>query len=150
MSAFVVHPSHVGLLAAAAAIKVYDLKGEYFAQRLAEHMMQENINSVLYKYQDIKKDVEFYKKNGKRFVELAMRYARHYLKNFPDWIKDCDIYNMSACINYQSCEHPEWEQSTAYSVVTRLKEQFVHAEYCENPTVSWEYVDQENLFGESQ
>lgn len=147
MSAYVLHPSHVGLLAAAVAIKVYDLKEEYFAQRLAEHMMTENINSVLYRCKHIGEDVKFYKENKRRLVDRAKQYAAYYIANFPDWINDCDIYNMAGCLDYQSCEHPEWEQSTAYSIVQKTLWQYDHAKNRE-AMVEWEYIDKENIFGD--
>lgn len=136
MSAFVCSPAHIGLLAVALARNYTTLEN---ADLLAARLMRENITSVAYRYPSDKG-------NGDRpgwslpddaLIEAAVLYARHYTEHWPDEVSPIDLHNMARCYGYQSCEHPDWRESIAYQLVSRIADYPPEKPGAEH--VRWEY-----------
>lgn len=117
MSAFIVSRNHIHYLVAA-----YQHYGEFLPERnsteLGNLLWQENIKSVQYRY------------HGEPLEVLSgpggddYRYKYKYPPPMP--LNPVIVLKLAASFEYQSCEHPEWEQSEAYSVVEAIKSAAIH------------------------
>lgn len=131
MSAFICNPEHIGLIAAWATkvdSVIYSLVGDTkkdTAIRVAEILARENIASVAYRYPN--------DKEGERpgpmcdtdedIVKEACFWAEKYLEEgIPLDVAPLTIAKLTACLQYQSCEHPEWEQSAARNQANYINE----------------------------
>lgn len=111
MSAFIVNPNHISALvrwASRARVSAYhgnpkrrlDIAGS--EQETCDILLTENVVSYNYRYDET--------------VEEQMVYDPCAISLRPiDVIKACH------CLEYQSCEHPEWETSTAKAIVTAIE-----------------------------
>jgi hypothetical protein len=74
-----------------ATVARYLFSCETTAQQFANHLKRENVRSVNYRYDE-----------NNRFRKVNMNKAG------DGWSAD-DIAALLACIDYQSCEHPDYE-----------------------------------------
>lgn len=120
MSAFVVSDNHINALLAYANLndtKVYINDGERSysisfcdtteLQSAAEALKSQNVKSVAYRYQEPPADASI----TFRFVpEISHIQA----------VKACD------CLNYQSCETPDYEHTAACQIIRTIRETAIH------------------------
>lgn len=110
MSCFIVTPSHVSALvrwACRNGVSVYhsnpsrrlDIAGN--EQETCDILLVENVASFNYRY--------------KETVEEAMVYD-----TFATSLRPIDVIKACHCLEYQSCEHPQWESSTAKAIVNAI------------------------------
>ena len=101
MSAFVVNMKHISYLVDAAC--VLNLVSEERKHELGAMPLAENVKSVNFRY-------------GEKDAAPKFVYAESKTKLSAPQIKSaCE------CLNYQSCEHPEWETSAAFWFLAALK-----------------------------
>ena len=146
MSAFVCMPEHIGLVAAAATIK-YGTSVRS-ARVLAAILAQENINSVAYRYPDTtgQGDRPGPFLTDAQLIEAARLYADKYAAAYPLNINARDILNMVQCLDYQSCEHPEWNETEACAQLSRLNNTLTSKLRLSDDfeRVRWEYIEEAN------
>ncbi len=120
MSAYVVENDHIGyLLAAAMQVNpswlgpdgdsdwVQFRAGDYdLAERVGQMLLTENINSYNYRYRE----------NG----DGGLQFNKADIGNMFDF-DAAQVFKAIKCYEYQSCEHPEWEQSEAWRFCQALK-----------------------------
>jgi hypothetical protein len=111
MSAFIVNPNHISALvrwACRARVCVYygnpsrrlDIPGN--EQEACDILLAENVKSYNYRYDET--------------IEETMVYDA-----FATSLRPIDVIKACHCLEYQSCEHPEWESSTAKAIVTAIE-----------------------------
>lgn len=127
MSAYVVNPEHIGILAAYAAVNDCAIYGWNMsdniltAQKVAKGLALENIRSVAHRYPD--------DKDGQRpgsclkdadIVEACQIYADHFAKRMggvivmaEDVPEDVQILMLVQSLRYQSCETDDWVTTLA-------------------------------------
>lgn len=136
MSAFVVNESHIDVLMQfATRFRAYRGSNYYYwngeshkitrdnVSELGQKLLDENYKSVNYRYNDNEiPDKYVYKVPSRTYTPVEI-------------LKAC------ACLNYQSCEHPEWEESEAYAILETIKSDAINAlpGYEE---ANWEITDQ--------
>jgi hypothetical protein len=98
MSAFICNNSHITALA------VYAVRSGLIATNdvnaIGEILHAENVNSVNYRYDET----------------MTPSFAICEWAAFEQFSEE-QIITAAHCLNYQSCEHPAWEESKAYSIV---------------------------------
>lgn len=132
MSAYICNPEHFGILAAYAAAHdcaLYDWKNvdkRITAQNVAKNLALENIRSVAYRYPN--------DKDGERpgpclkdaqIVEAAAIYAAYFVDH-PQAIRPMQIIKLCDCVDYQSCETPDWITTKAWRQLEWLKSAALH------------------------
>lgn len=89
------------------------------AQAVAEMLYGENLRSVSHRYSSDKSSATLPGSHDATFT----------LRDFcRAW--DCDpvqVLKTIACLNYQSCETPDWEQTEAYAFLRALKNAAIQA-----------------------
>ena len=127
MSAHIVNPEHIGILAAYAAVNncaVYEWRTRdniLTAQNVAKGLALENIRSVAHRYPD--------DKDGQRpgpnlkdadIVEACQIYAGHFAKRLggvivmaEDVLEPVQVLKLVRSLDYQSCETDDWETTLA-------------------------------------
>ena len=127
MSAFIVNPSHIGILAAYAATNdcaIYEWRMSdniLTAQNVAKGLALENIRSVAHRYPNVK--------DGQRpgpglkdadIVEACQIYAGHFAKRLggvvvmaEDVLEPIQVIKLVRSLDYQSCETDDWEMTLA-------------------------------------
>ena len=127
MSAFIVNPEHIGILAAYAAtndLAIYEWRMSnkiLTAQNVAKGLALENIRSVAHRYPNVK--------DGQRpgpglkdadIVEACQIYAGHFAKRLggvivmaEDVLEPIQVIKLVRSLDYQSCETDEWEMTLA-------------------------------------
>ena len=117
MSAYICNPEHLGLLAALSA--THDGTPDQACDR-AELFARENIASVAFRYPA--------DASGKRpgpclhdddIVEVSRLWAEHYSAH-PPAVHPSFVAGYCKCLDYQSCEHDEWESSEAKRLLDNL------------------------------
>ena len=126
MSAYIVQPEHAAVLAVFAVRKtkqefdnavIRELKQAddlTTAQAVARELIKENIASVAYRYPD-DKDGERPGPTGLKdaeILEATALWVGHYLKDGKN-LPLAHVFKLCDGLEYQSCEHPEWEASLA-------------------------------------
>ena len=107
MSAFVCGDSTFKLIALYVTSKPgLDLRA---ATEVAQILYAENVASVLFRYRDLKRDEYPATLDPVEFADQS-RLAQ-YLRD------PIAIIKIAQCLRYQSCEHPEWENSQANRIV---------------------------------
>ena len=111
MSAFVVSNEHIN------ALVNFGLKSTYWdpetecresidlktAQRVGQILLDENVRSVNYRYSDESVPTPVFKfKIGGGYTAVQIIKAAH-------------------CLDYQSCETPDWEKTLAHSILETIK-----------------------------
>ena len=107
MSAWIVTEEHIGLLTEALfrfEITTSDL-GD--TNNIGQLLWNENFASVNYLYDETEEPDTF---DFER-AQSPQGHDRHSLAS---------LYKQTACYHYQSCEHPDWEKSTAYRLTAML------------------------------
>lgn len=104
MSAWIVSKRHIDAIVTA-AINAGLSRGKT-ADQLGDMLWRENVASVSYRYREARPDV-FY------------RFEPNALNDPWSLVKQLD------CYDYQSCEHPEWEDSEACAIVNDLRAHIV-------------------------
>lgn len=74
---------------------------------VANELKRENIKSVNYRYNEKTRFVKFTEKDCQG-LEFIGRYSY------------ADVVALIECVKYQSCEHKEWEQSTAFTLCNMI------------------------------
>jgi hypothetical protein len=131
MSAFICSPTHVAT-AVVAGFRAAKGMGIYCGpeagyvrdpQQVAKLLMTENINSVRYRYPGSAGTDE-------KMIEEAGQKTRNV--SVPSWV---EALKLLACLEYQSCETPSFEQSAAAYAIRSLRNYLVTAlpEYREAP-----------------
>lgn len=118
MSAYVVEPEHIAALAQFAHDHECCKSGQFYqspiesAAHIANCLAQANLNSVAHRYRepDATNNDPFYGD------VIGMLKRRHNLQAG-------DIAEMTACLEYQSCERPDWYESRAFKVLMSIKEE---------------------------
>ena len=127
MSAYIVNPEHIGILAAYAAVNdcaIYEWRMRdsiLTAQNVAKGLALENIRSVAHRYPD--------DKDGQRpgpnlkdadIVEACQIYAGHFAKRMggvvvraEDVLEPVQVLKLVRSLDYQSCETDDWEMTLA-------------------------------------
>jgi len=114
MSAFVVSNEHINALVSYASDKKVRLYGfgpftevRGAEQKMAELLLAENVKSVNHRYEQTE-------------GPGVIRYVHRAKTLKPvEVIKACD------CLDYQSCEHPEWEASVACALLKAIREEAI-------------------------
>jgi hypothetical protein len=127
MSAYICSPSHIGILAAYAALNDCAIQtwrtGIRFetAQAVAKGLAQENIRSVAHRYPN--------DKDGHRpgpplcdasIIEASAMYAGHYISQ-PQQLTPVQVLKLCDCLSYQSCETDDWEDTLAAKQLRWIK-----------------------------
>ena len=127
MSAYICSPSHIGILAAYAAVNdcaIYRWRMSdsiLTAQNVAKGLALENIRSVAHRYPD--------DKDGERpgpclkdadIIEACQIYAGHFAKRLggvivmaEDVLEPVQVLKLVSSLDYQSCETDDWEMTLA-------------------------------------
>lgn len=104
MSAFLVTREHIDLIVA--AVEAWDRFDEFVDfEELGQTLWQENARSVAYRYPNHPAPVVRYKCRPGRYPE-------------PDPVV---VLKQIACLRYQSCERPDWEESRACKLLGRIE-----------------------------
>jgi len=127
MSAYIVNPEHIGVLAAYAAVNdcaIYEWRMSdniLTAQNVAKGLALENIRSVAHRYPDDEdghrpgpclKDADI--------VEACQIYAGHFAKRLggvivmaEDVLEPVQVLKLVRSLDYQSCETEDWPMTLA-------------------------------------
>lgn len=111
MSAYIVDRNHIRYLVSA-AVQRKCFKG-MSATKLGQMLWDECIKSVSYRYP------------GETTDTLPGPCGESFKYRHKVWvgeIEDNQLLESVKCYQYQSCEHPEWETSSAIEVCYKLKE----------------------------
>jgi hypothetical protein len=96
----------------------------------------ENVASVHYRYpgEDIDTLPGTYTEQGQNEASQGYTFSR--LGKLPTTI---EAFKLISCLDYQSCEHPEWRESEAFRILEALKDALIGclAGYSEAP---WEWA----------
>ena len=128
MSAYIENPSHIGILAAYAAINdcaIYEWRMStniLTAQNVAKGLALENIRSVAHRYPN--------DEDGQRpgpclkdadIVEACQIYAGHFAKRLggvivmaEDVLEPIQVIKLVRSLDYQSCETDDWPMTLAH------------------------------------
>jgi hypothetical protein len=108
MSAFMCSDDHIIALAA------YAVKSQHVADTLdclrfhVSTLHAENLKSVMYRYEDIDPDT------------YPLPVATGKDLSAADGLSPVQIIKMCHCLDYQSCEHPEYEHSAACRIIREI------------------------------
>jgi len=129
MSAFVVNKEHINaMITAGLNVRYKPLRWWHNgkphtlthdnASTIGEMLLQENVKSVSYRYEDS----EITNLPGKVNAEWIIPFIYRYTYAVPTAV---EVIKIIQCYEYQSCEHDEWELSSAKSFCDALtKAQF--------------------------
>lgn len=137
MSAYICNPEHFGILAAYASQKqcvirewdrlTHSDNSILEAQRVARCLALENIRSVAYRYPDDKdghrpgpclKDAEI--------LEAAAIYAAYFVEHLQS-VTPVQILRLIDCLDYQSCETDDWQQTLAFKQLGWIRGRAIYA-----------------------
>lgn len=126
MSAFLCSPEHIGALANyyIAQSQVHRNKT---ATDVAEILARANLASVSYRYEDLsdpdKAAEGFLGMTADAYVTECKRQALWH----PKPISNVAAYKMAQCLDYQSCEVPNWLGSEAERLIDGIKDTAVRS-----------------------
>jgi len=83
----------------------------------ATELWRENVKSVNYRYQNDPDELEHYTIDPKKLDNML--HAWEY--------DPVQVLKSIDCLEYQSCEHPEWETSVSHSFLNRLRREAIAA-----------------------
>jgi len=129
MSAFVVSKEHINaMILAGLAVRYIPLgwyhNGEHHqltshnADEIGQMLLDENVASVAYRYQDD----SLSQLPGKTNAEWLLPFEWHPFAKKPTALEAIKLVN---CYEYQACEHPEWEQSEAKAFCKALRDNLI-------------------------
>ncbi len=119
MSAFVVDKSHINAILKGAMSNAMKSSGNHYwfcgkerhdtenADRIGQMLLDENIRSVSYRYPDISKLNDL---PGRTDCEHLLPFQFNIMGRTP---RPIELIKLVHCLDYQSCEHPEWRDSEA-------------------------------------
>ena len=153
MSAFVVDKSHINAMVTLALLKPY---GSYFrfhhgaerievthenADEIGQILLDENVKSVMHRYEDS----TITELPGSVNAQWLIPFKYSPMCKIPDAV---EAIKLIQCFEYQSCEHPEWEQSKAKAFCEALtRNQFRRLPgYDDAP---WDWIDERYYSGNS-
>ncbi len=150
MSAFVVGKEHINAMLIAAVSVRYGMSwvhnGEYhklshdMLDRVGQMLLDENVASVLYRYEDC----TIAKLPGKTNAEWLIPFAYSpIVRRVPTAL---EAIKLVSCYTYQSCEHPGWETSEAKAFCDALVANLI----CQLPgysEASWQWEDKSKVRG---
>jgi hypothetical protein len=139
MSAFICSPTHIATVVVA-GFRAADGMGIYCGpdmgyardpQQVARQLMAENINSVQYRYPA---DTDGRRPGSTGTDEAMIEEAGQKTHNVSA-LSAVNALKLLACLEYQSCETPSFEQSAAAYAIRSLRNYLVTAlpEYREAP-----------------
>ncbi len=73
------------------------------ADRIGQVLWAENVRSVNHRYDEYDPSEPYH------------------FKRYPVVIDPANILGIISCLTYQSCEHPEWEQSEAFAILEAIR-----------------------------
>jgi hypothetical protein len=119
MSAYIVQPETIQTIAtaAAAALEAHGLPMAPTAwERMIDDLCTNNVASIAYRYPDTAgHEVE-------AFTNMHPRIWRaRAARRLPECPAAAEIASACRCYQYQSCEHPEWQESTARALVEAIR-----------------------------
>lgn len=121
MSAFVCNPEHIGQLASYLKRESRDRFGS--AEDIAETMARENVRSVNYRYQEDDSAKSFLGMDVEAYVAECRKEARFAVEPL---LKAVDIYKMAQCLDYQSCETSDYNQSETRKMVEWIQSHAIY------------------------
>ena len=124
MSAFVVGKEHINKICTAALLARYGKMTYYYNEErhpvddetidsIGQMLLDENVKSVMYRY----KDSQLTDLPGKTDAEYIIPFK--YIVELSS-LSGIQIIKLIQCLEYQSCEHPEWKTSEAYAFLEAL------------------------------
>jgi hypothetical protein len=81
------------------------------ASQVGQVIWAENHRSVSYRYEEAQACPEY----------------RHVSRALPMRLDPVQVLKSIACLDYQSCECPDWEETEAYAFLERLRDAAIHA-----------------------
>ena len=124
MSAYLCSPTHIAVLAARLFPNDPDK-----AVRAAKILAKENVKSIMYRYNDCdtpdKACQAFLRMDYEAYITHIVTLAknRKYLHPSALALPVPRVLGLIHCLNYQSCEHDEWPDSTAKRLLNKLVKQ---------------------------
>lgn len=117
MSAFLCTPEHIAVIANCAASR--GIADTLTAQEIAEGFARSNLASVAHRYE------ESPDQTAASFMGCtsAEEYVRLCIAETfgGETAAPLSVFKLAACLEYQSCEHPEWEKSDAAQWIAELQ-----------------------------
>ena len=119
MSAYIVNKKHIDALLTWASRPQYQSPSFYYWQnrqwyfyedinRIGNVLLFENVHSVNYRYNDHDEPPEYkWQRYNRPLTALQI-------------IKACD------CLDYQSCETPDWKDTEAYEIIQTIRERAIN------------------------
>ncbi len=96
---------------------VYVSSADYTPDQIGQALLHENFLSVNYRYrEDEETTVYTFKPIYDGYVEVGKKRL----------LKPIDIIKLCHCLEYQSCEHPSWQQSFAKDFLDRVVSAALH------------------------
>lgn len=92
------------------------------AAEVANMLWLENIKSVSHRYPGDKTSATLPGPTDGNFLVTARDFA-----GMPPAVEPVQLMKSIACFEYQSCEHPGWEQSNAHAFCRSLESSAIHA-----------------------
>lgn len=84
--------------------------------------MRENIRSVTHRYPD-DEDGE---RPGPAMLDAELiEAARTAAVTYKNTLTHAEIFKLCSCLDYQSCESPDWTKTLAYKMLASLKEDLI-------------------------
>lgn len=147
MSAFVVSKSHINAMLLTAMCLKYGRRGLTWyhngehhelnndnADQVGQMLLDECVKSMSHRYDDEITDLP-----GHTNAEWLIPFKLKYLHRTP---KPLEAIKITKCYMYQSCEHPEWEDSEAKTFCEALISSKI-SELPEYDNAPWEWEDAE-------
>lgn len=118
MSAFIVSKRHIDLLLTAGLAygKQYALRWRVDGMRDCRELTPETASAV-----GVMLWAENYKSVNHRYDEKDIESELYEFKPYRAKVEPVAVLKAVRCFEYQSCEHPEWEESEAFSFCEALK-----------------------------
>lgn len=111
-------------LATAGLSELAKTENEVTADEFGFILWAENVASVRYRYpgEDIDTLPGTYAEDGRHEVSHGYSYSPS-RRTRPTTVEAFKLLN---CLDYQSCEHPEWRESEAFAILAALKDALVY------------------------
>jgi hypothetical protein len=121
MSAYICNPSHIAFVACwATAFDQFATPAKRVenATKAAKVLAEENIRSVSHRYPD-QKDGERCgpRLTDQQIVDLSVLWAENYASHRNRINEPVQAIKLAHCLDYQSCEHPDYETSEAAKLI---------------------------------
>lgn len=128
MSAYIVSHDHIDAILTAYRhfVNSYDCPNVGEATIIGRDLLHENSKSVAYRYNE---EVD----NG------WADYNFEPVKNDLTVLSPVQLIKLCDCLDHQSCEHPEWDESPAKATLTKIRETAINALSGMEDAV-WEYT----------